>query len=196
MVSSPSISGFLSAIPSLIPFESGYVQEYISCGLTAHLRIPSVLFNVRAKYEIIQPVRGISRGNSMSDCSDRYSCPFDSCARSYTRYHDLKRHWVNIHKQSIEQLVEQQPQDKKPFVCDDCSHTFTRKDTLKAHIAKFHGRRETKEGRFKCPYEECEDIAGFYNVQSLIKHCQEKHNDEFGEVYSTTTYNNINNQYF
>ena len=86
-----------------------------------------------------------------------------------------------MHKQSIEELVQLQPQDQKPFVCTECSHTFTRKDTLKVHLSKFHGKKETKEGRFKCPYVECELTSPHYTVQSLIKHCQTVHNEEFGK---------------
>ena len=62
---------------------------------------------------------------------------------------------IGVYRSEIEQLLEQQPQDQKLFVCDNCSHIFTRKDALKVHIAKFHGRREMKEGRFRCPYEDC-----------------------------------------
>ena len=114
--------------------------------------------------------------------SYEYDCPFDGCSRGYTRYNDLKKHWTNIHKQSIEELTQlQPPQDQKPFVCTECSRTFTRKDTLKGHVAKFHGKKETKEGRFKCPYDECELTPPHYTVQSLIKHCQTVHTEEFGK---------------
>lgn len=120
----------------------------------------------------------------MASSSEHFHCPFDGCSRHYTRYHDLKRHWVKLHNQSLEQLTELQPRNQKPFVCTECGHTFTRNDSLKVHQSKFHGSRETKEGRFKCPYvEECDQkTAPFWNVHGLIKHCQEVHNDQFGEL--------------
>ena len=94
---------------------------------------------------------------NMASSSEHFHCPFDGCSRHYTRYHDLKRHWVKLHNQSLEQLTELQPRNQKPFVCTECGHTFTRNDSLKVHQSKFHGSRETKEGRFKCPYvEECD----------------------------------------
>ena len=61
---------------------------------------------------------------NMASSSERFDCPYDGCSRNYTRYHDLKRHWIKLHKQS----------------------------------------------------------PSFWNVHGLIKHCQEVHNDQFGEL--------------
>ena len=37
---------------------------------------------------------------NMASSSERFDCPYDGCSRNYTRYHDLKRHWIKLHKAS------------------------------------------------------------------------------------------------
>ena len=113
--------------------------------------------------------------------SSKYECPFDECKRSFTRLHDLKRHWLSIHKQTLEALADLLPNEQKPLVCPECGHSFTSKDSLKTHQEKLHGTKTKKEGRFKCPYPECSERAPYWQVQPLIKHCQETHNDQFGK---------------
>lgn len=112
-----------------------------------------------------------------------FSCPASECSGSYTRLHDLKRHWLSVHKLPLDDLEKALPvPDKKQFVCDQCGHSFSRKDSLKNHQEKIHAMSVKKGGRFKCPYDECSEIAAFWQVQGLIKHYQCSHDMHIGEL--------------
>lgn len=55
----------------------------------------------------------------------KYICPASGCGKLYGRWSHLERHGP-VHSGS------------RPFRCEQCTRTFMRKDTLKAHVARQH----------------------------------------------------------
>jgi len=56
-----------------------------------------------------------------------YVCPEHSCAASFSRPHDLKRHVQSVHRRDG---------DMPPPQCNSCGRYFSRSDALKRHIAR------------------------------------------------------------
>ena len=76
-----------------------------------------------------------------------YSCK--TCPKKFTQLQNLTRHERIIHGA------------KKPFVCDQCSESFSRADALKRH-------QKRHQGMITHTCNNCR--KGFYRHDKLVKH--------------------------
>lgn len=121
-----------------------------------------------------------------------FSCPIESCLKSFTMRDTLLKHVKNIHqgtkypcnrcptvlstRMSLRRHIETCHFKLKSFACDNCNATYTEQKSLKNHMQKVHMGIIEK----KIPCELCELM--FTNQWSLRRHLL----THTGEVTSIT----------
>lgn len=82
-----------------------------------------------------------------------YTCPNESCGKTFDFHHDLRKHLATNH----------------PKVCDVCGKKFRHLTQLKFHRKVHDDVREA----FFCPASKCDRY--FYAERNLTKHIRDKH---------------------
>jgi len=95
--------------------------------------------------------------------------PVDLWLRSVFRV-DVQSAYENIRRERLLPPVRE-PNMKKPIVCPDCGHSFTRKQDLKLHMDSVHGDRKP----FVCPAGDCGHT--FTRKGDLKRHMESMHGD-------------------
>ncbi|GAA5994458.1 hypothetical protein JCM5350_007042 [Sporobolomyces pararoseus] len=122
--------------------------------------------------EYREPVRRygsdqISEGDDNKPPSRRKTlfCSYEGCGKAYSRQSRLDEH-------------ERTHSGERPFVCPECSATFTRVSHLKAHV---RGHASDSEKNYACSEPGCD--KKFWTNQHLRKHVEVMHH---GKTYNCT----------
>ncbi|AQZ11997.1 PZF1 (YPR186C) [Zygosaccharomyces parabailii] len=124
-----------------------------------------------------QSVRSVSSLSSTNSRPKTYFCDYDGCGKAFARPSSLTEHQNAIHR------------GLRPFPCNQCSKSFTRKIHLERHLCLHTGERPyhcsvcgkgtvtlqhlrrheiTHTKSFKCPYPDCNEA--FYRHPTLRSH--------------------------
>ena len=119
-------------------------------------------------------------------------CP--ACTLQLPSRQSLRRHWKTWHKgrdaTELEAYFRQYDLQGRHHVCPTSTwgKAFTRACNLKRHQKEVQMVQDLKrKPRFQCPIPGCE-VPPFYLMTELMKHCEQLHSDEIGEIYKHTRY--------